>query len=62
MMMEFDPKLLAQFSTASFPSAEALDKAMGIDTIIPGSLLDSHVFDPCGYSANAIIKVIDESM
>ena len=57
-MMDLDPNLLAQFSTAFFSSAEALDKALGIDTIVPGSLIDSYIFDPCGYSANGIIKVL----
>ena len=57
LMMDLDSKLLSRFSTASFDSAQALDKAMGIDTIIPGTLIDSFIFDPCGYSANGIIKV-----
>ncbi len=57
-MIDLDPKLLAQFSTASFCSAQELDQTMGIDTIIPGTIIDSYLFDPCGYSANGIIKVL----
>ena len=29
----------------------------GIDQIIPGAILDSKIFEPCGFSVNAIIKV-----
>ena len=58
-MMNLDPKLLSQFSKLSFDSAEELDKALGIDMLIPGSKIDSHLFDPCGYSLNGIITVIN---
>ena len=57
-MVDLDPKVLSQFSTASFNSAQDLDKAMGIDAIIPDTIIDSYLFHPCGYSANGIIKVV----
>lgn len=56
-MTDLDPSLLSYFSKDTFNTSEALDRAFGIDTLIPGTIIDSHLFEPCGYSVNGIIKV-----
>ena len=34
-----------------------LTQAVGINDLIPGTMVDDVIFEPCGYSANAILKV-----
>ena len=36
-------------------SAEDATKKSKIDTIFPNAILDAYLFDPCGYSVNAIL-------
>ena len=56
-MTDLDPKFMALFSTLAYSSSEELTRDVGILDLIPGCVLDSKIFDPCGYSLNAIVKV-----
>jgi S-adenosylmethionine decarboxylase len=35
--------------------SDEMTKAAGIDKLVPGSVIDSRAFEPCGYSMNAIL-------
>ena len=56
-MTDLDPKIMALFSTQAYSSSEKLTKDMGILDLIPGSIVDSKIFEPCGYSLNGIVEV-----
>lgn len=56
-MTDLDPKFMALFSTQAYSSSEELTRDVGLLDLIPGCVLDSKIFEPCGYSLNAIIKV-----
>ncbi len=56
-MTDLDPDIMALYSSVAYPSGKLLMRDTGIDQIVPGAILDSKIFDPCGFSANAIIKV-----
>ena len=57
LMMGLDPALMSVFSTLVYSSAEELTKAVGLRDLFPEAILDAKIFDPCGYSLNAIVKV-----
>ena len=38
----------------SIPSSLMLQKT-GIDKILPGTIIDDYLFEPCGYSMNGIL-------
>ena len=48
---------MSLFSTLAYSSAEELTKAVGLRDLFPEAMLDAKIFDPCGYSLNAIVKV-----
>lgn len=55
-MFELDPETMKVF----FRGTEGIDgetqtRLSGIDTILPGSKIDSFAFDPCGYSMNGLL-------
>ncbi|XP_064391641.1 S-adenosylmethionine decarboxylase proenzyme-like isoform X2 [Halichondria panicea] len=56
LMTDLDPDIMALYSSVAYPSGKLLMRDTGIDQIVPGAILDSKIFDPCGFSANAIIK------
>lgn len=60
IMEEVDAKVMALFFRcnhhSSVTASEVTAKA-GIDTIFPGMTIDDHLFDPCGYSMNALLGV-----
>ena len=56
-MMDLDTKILSKFSGATYSSAAELTAAIGLRDLIPGAILDDKIFEPCGYSLNAIVKV-----
>ena len=58
-MMDVDAGFLSQFSLEAYDSAEDLTAAVGLRDLIPGAILDDKIFDPIGYSLNAIVKVSD---
>ena len=55
MMTELDPEVMRIFTREVSESAEDATHRSGIDTIFPNALLDGYLFDPCGYSVNAIL-------
>ena len=57
-MTDLDPNLMALFSSQKYSSSEQLTRDVGLMDLIPGCILDSKIFEPCGYSLNAIVKVI----
>lgn len=57
LMTDLDPKFMALFSTRAYSSSEELTRDVGLLDLIPGCVLDSKIFEPCGYSLNAIVKV-----
>ena len=57
LMTELDPKFMALFSTLAYSSSEVLTRDVGLLDLIPDCIVDSKIFEPCGYSLNAIVKV-----
>ena len=45
------------FSSEVYSTGEELTRAMGLWDLIPGAILDAKIFEPCGYSLNAIVQV-----
>eukprot|EP00294_Goniomonas_avonlea_P014012 CAMPEP_0114554924 /NCGR_PEP_ID=MMETSP0114-20121206/8471_1 /TAXON_ID=31324 /ORGANISM="Goniomonas sp, Strain m" /LENGTH=370 /DNA_ID=CAMNT_0001740007 /DNA_START=54 /DNA_END=1166 /DNA_ORIENTATION=+ len=43
------------YGDGPLPSAEEVTQRSGIDKLVPGSTVQAHVFDPCGYSINGIL-------
>ena len=56
-MTDLDPQVMSLFSSEAYSSSEKLTKDMGILDLIPGSIVDSKIFEPCGYSLNGIVEV-----
>ena len=56
-MTDLNPDFMALFSTQVYSSSEELTRDLRLSDVIPGSTLDSKIFEPCGYSLNAIVKV-----
>jgi S-adenosylmethionine decarboxylase len=55
---DLDPDVMRQFfKTPSFESIERVSHDSGISLILPGSRIDAHMFDPCGYSMNGMYRV-----
>ena len=52
---------MSQFSSSVYSSARELTTAMGLQDLIPGAILDDKIFEPCGYSLNAIVKASQQS-
>lgn len=55
IMTHLDPEIMKIFTKEVSTSAEDATKKSKIDTIFPDALLDGFLFDPCGYSVNAIL-------
>jgi S-adenosylmethionine decarboxylase len=55
IMTKLDPEIMKIFTRDVSSSAEDATKKSKIDTIFPNALLDGYLFDPCGYSVNAIM-------
>lgn len=55
IMTKLDPEVMKIFTKEVSESAEDATKKSKIDTIFPNALLDGYLFDPCGYSVNAIL-------
>jgi S-adenosylmethionine decarboxylase len=53
IMTELDKKVMHQFFKGDF-NANEVTISSGISDIMPGQKIDSHLFDPCGYSMNSI--------
>ena len=63
MMYELDPAVLAHFFMNRYPEAKGdakvaarlAEAASGIDRLVPGARIDGWMFEPCGYSMNALL-------
>lgn len=60
-MNNLDPNFMALFSTVAFTSSEDLIEAIGLAKLMPGAQIDAKIFDPCGFSLNAIDEVMSIS-
>ena len=56
-MMDLDTEMMTHFTRGQYTSADQLTTAVGLQDLIPGAILDDKIFEPCGYSLNAIVKV-----
>lgn len=56
-MSDLDPDFMALFSSVTFASAEDLVDAIGLAKLMPNAIIDAKIFEPCGFSLNAIDKV-----
>ena len=48
---------MSLFSLKGSSSVEELTRRVGLQDLMPGAILDAKIFDPCGYSLNAIVQV-----
>jgi len=57
MMFGIDEAVAKLFvkNDARFPRHSDVTRASGIDTLLPGSLIQEFCFDPCGYSMNGLL-------
>lgn len=56
-MNDLDPDFMALFSTAAFSSSDDLVKTIGLSELMPKATIDAKIFEPCGFSLNAIDEV-----
>ena len=54
LMHAIDQDVAGQFATANAPEGTSLAVSSGITAILPGFTTSEHVFDPAGYSLNAL--------
>mmetsp|Transcript_125939 Transcript_125939/g.188020 ORF Transcript_125939/g.188020 Transcript_125939/m.188020 type:complete len:336 (-) Transcript_125939:40-1047(-) len=54
IMSHLDKKAMAQFYKTE--ESDGVSESSGITTIIPDSVIDDHMFDPCGYSMNGLYQ------
>ena len=57
-MNDLNPEFMALFSTLAYTSSEDLIKDTGLGDLFSGAIVDGKVFEPCGFSLNAIHEVI----
>lgn len=55
IMTKLDPKIMEIFTKNVCKTSEECTQKSGIDKIFPNAILDAFLFDPCGYSVNAIL-------
>jgi len=53
LMHDIDDDVAALFA-ADGPGRQTLRRQLGLDTLLPGFMIDDHVFTPQGYSLNAV--------
>ena len=56
-MNDLDPDFMALFSTSAFSSSHELIEAIGLNILMPEATIDAKIFEPCGFSLNAIYQV-----
>ncbi|MDH5492530.1 MAG: S-adenosylmethionine decarboxylase proenzyme [Myxococcales bacterium] len=54
LMHGIHPRWAERLRPSERPEGSAMAAALGIDRLIPGFEIDEHIFDPLGYSLNAI--------
>lgn len=59
MMEELDEDIMRLFfNDPDMPiTAAQITRKSGIDSIIPGMIIDDYLFSPCGYSMNGLLSV-----
>ncbi len=57
-MNDLDPDFMALFSTSAFSSSDDLIETIGLNNLMPEATIDAKIFEPCGFSLNAIDKVV----
>lgn len=55
IMTKLDPEIMNIFTKEVCSNGEECSEKSGIDKIFPNAILDAYLFDPCGYSVNAIL-------
>ncbi|KAF6034968.1 SamDC [Bugula neritina] len=55
LMTDLDPEVMKHYYKSVSMDGKAATKNSGIDKILPKSVIDEHLFEPCGYSANGIL-------
>lgn len=56
MMHDLNEKKMKQFFKQEDMTADDVTIESGISDILPGTLIDSFAFDPCGYSMNGLLQ------
>uniref|UniRef100_UPI00398F575A S-adenosylmethionine decarboxylase proenzyme isoform X4 n=1 Tax=Pristiophorus japonicus TaxID=55135 RepID=UPI00398F575A len=54
LMSELDPAVMDQFFMKDGVTVNDVTRMSGIRDLIPGSVIDATLFDPCGYSMNGM--------
>ncbi|XP_055391174.1 S-adenosylmethionine decarboxylase proenzyme isoform X1 [Bubalus kerabau] len=54
LMSELDPAVMDQFYMKDGVTAKDVTRESGIRDLIPGSVIDATMFNPCGYSMNGM--------
>uniref|UniRef100_A0A4W3K398 adenosylmethionine decarboxylase n=1 Tax=Callorhinchus milii TaxID=7868 RepID=A0A4W3K398_CALMI len=54
LMKQLDPDVMTQFFLKDGVIADDVTQMSGICNLIPGSVIDATMFDPCGYSMNGL--------
>lgn len=57
-MNDLDPDFMSVFSSIAFTSSDDLVESVGFSKLLPGAIIDAKIFEPCGFSLNAIDKVL----
>lgn len=55
IMTKLDPEVMSIFTQECSKTAQEATIKAKIDTIFPNAILDAYLFEPCGYSVNAIL-------
>jgi len=55
IMTDLDPEVMSIFTKEVCSTSEECTEKSGIDKIFPNAIIDAFLFDPCGYSVNAIL-------
>lgn len=55
LMVDIDTDVMNMFTRDYGLTAAELTRKTGINNLIPGTVIDDYLFDPCGYSMNGIL-------
>ncbi|XP_072178420.1 S-adenosylmethionine decarboxylase proenzyme-like [Diadema setosum] len=56
LMTELDSDVMAHFQNTTGRKSEEVTKESGIASLLPDCKIDAHLFEPCGYSMNGLLK------
>jgi len=56
LMSDLDPKIMEIFNKNNTLTAAEATKKSGISKLVPGMKIDDVLFEPCGYSMNAVLE------